>query len=327
MVGGDGGFTRVNQSNPKIIYGEFTSVSLYQSTDGGQNFNYIYQNGINNKDFADGDNMFNDPSDPDSVAFYAPYILDPTNQSRVLYGTTKVYESLNDGGTFVAKAVPGTTPGFNGGQIIRAIGAVGNTVYVSTSSAHLYVSTDNEATFTDRYPTVAGVKAPFRPNDIYVNPAAPNEAIVNIPTFTFTKQHVYRTTDAGVTWADISGNLPAQAYQSIKVDKVAGVIYVAGDDGVYASSDYGLSWARYGANLPNVQVVDLSLNKNANENVLAAGTHGRGLFEIPLTTNVARPNIIATSVLSRNGAGQVVDTDHDQERRDGRQNGGHGRRS
>ncbi len=43
-----------------------------------------------------------------------------------------------------------------------------------------------------------------------------------------------------------------------------------------SSSRAGAHWVRFGAGLPNVQVIELKLNTTLN--ILAAGTHGRGVW-------------------------------------------------
>jgi hypothetical protein len=47
---------------------------------------------------------------------------------------------------------------------------------------------------------------------------------------------------------------------------------------VYASINGGASWSRFAPGFPDVQVVQLQLNPTLN--ILAAGTHGRGMWEV-----------------------------------------------
>jgi hypothetical protein len=49
--------------------------------------------------------------------------------------------------------------------------------------------------------------------------------------------------------------------------------------GVYSTSDGGTTWAVFGGGLPHVQVDEIEVVPS--QNLIAAGTHGRGLFEIP----------------------------------------------
>ena len=57
-------------------------------------------------------------------------------------------------------------------------------------------------------------------------------------------------------------------------------LYIGNDTGVYQTTDGGTTWTRFGTGLPNAQVLDLDLNNNLR--ILAAGTHGRGMWEISI---------------------------------------------
>src|SRR5439155_152622 len=58
------------------------------------------------------------------------------------------------------------------------------------------------------------------------------------------------------------------------------VLYAGTDIGVYSSTDGGANWAPFGAGFPRVAVFDLAIQPS--NRILRAGTHGRGVWEIPL---------------------------------------------
>jgi hypothetical protein len=98
---------------------------------------------------------------------------------------------------------------------------------------------------------------------------------------------VWRTTNAGATWTNISSNLPNVPVWSIAVANYGAfqandVYYVGTDTSVYSSSNQGTSWSRLGLGLPNVQVQQLDLSENLG--ILAAGTYGRGVWELAIPT-------------------------------------------
>jgi hypothetical protein len=70
------------------------------------------------------------------------------------------------------------------------------------------------------------------------------------------------------------------------------------DDGVYVSADQGNSWSRFGVGLPNVQVRQLELN--ADLQILAAGTHGRGMWQILVPPPDGSPGTVRIAVLRGN---------------------------
>ena len=87
--------------------------------------------------------------------------------------------------------------------------------------------------------------------------------------------HLWKTTDGGVTWGDVSGNLPDIPLNDVILR--AGKIIVATDLGVVVSADAGATWSRLGGNLPATTVMDLSLGPDG---LLYAATHGRGIWAI-----------------------------------------------
>jgi len=89
--------------------------------------------------------------------------------------------------------------------------------------------------------------------------------------------HVFRTSNGGGTWKDITSNLPDIPANTLAIDTRTGILYVGTDASVFASINGGTSWVNFGNGLPNARVVELELNQF--DNILAAGTHGRGMFE------------------------------------------------
>jgi hypothetical protein len=107
--------------------------------------------------------------------------------------------------------------------------------------------------------------------------------------------HVYRSTDAGAHWSNISSNLPNAPANSVVVDpNDANTLYVALDTGVYVTTQVtgcasANCWSVYGSALPNAPVVELQAGAalatgDGRLGELRAATYGRGIWQIPLLT-------------------------------------------
>ena len=321
VQGGDGGFTRNDASNPQTVYQEFYGISLQRSDDGGQTFNGI-TNGINPDDpFPDFLEVgsFDDGTDP--KAFYVPYKLDPLNQSRIVYATSNIYYSPDKGGDvtvinpdtgvagdFTEIGISGASgngfaPTATSTAYVNALGVAGPAIYAEIGS-RVFATFNNGATWADRsIPTI--LAASVHLSDFYVNPGNPLDVYAVKPSFDTTTSvgKVFRSTNGGVTWTNISSNLPDEPFNSIRLDQKSGTLYAAGDDGVYSSVNYGGAWTRIPGSLPTVAVVDLDISNPTG--LLGAGTHGRGLWTTPLSTVVAKPNLKLVPNVTRLSANVV----------------------
>ena len=107
--------------------------------------------------------------------------------------------------------------------------------------------------------------------------------------------HVYRSTNGGASWTNISGNLPNAPANGVLVDpNDANTLYVAMDTGVYATTQVATCasancWSAFGTGLPNSPVTALAAGAgmatgDGRYGELRAATYGRGIWEIPLLT-------------------------------------------
>jgi hypothetical protein len=100
--------------------------------------------------------------------------------------------------------------------------------------------------------------------------------------------HVFRTTDHGTSWTDISGNLPEAPVNVIVVDPIVdgsnpSPLYVGTDFGVYASYDLGAGWGPLGVGHPLCVVSDLTFDPTSR--TLLSGTHGRSMYATTLLSS------------------------------------------
>jgi photosystem II stability/assembly factor-like uncharacterized protein len=269
ILGGDGFYANVDPANSNVIYAESQWGWLNKSTDGGYNF-YDATNGI---------------SWDDRRNWSTPVLIDPLNSQTLYYGTYRLYRTTNAAGSWTSIS-PDLTAGPGTGNL--PYGTI-TTIAASPSTAgYLYAGTDDGRVW--RSPNGGGnwirldADLPDRwVTRVAIDPQSPLIAYATLSGFTRDEflPHVFRTEDAGATWADISGNLPELPVNDIVIDpEDRARLFVATDAGVYMSFDTGGQWVALGGNLPNSAVDDLAFHPVTR--TLVAGTHGRSMFRFEL---------------------------------------------
>ncbi|HKK41453.1 MAG TPA: hypothetical protein VJ963_03510, partial [Bacteroidales bacterium] len=88
--------------------------------------------------------------------------------------------------------------------------------------------------------------------------------------------YIWKSTDFGDTWHDISGNIPVGPVNVIREDPVnKDILYAGTDAGVFISKNGGKNWDVLG-DLPFVYVHDLAIHPR--DNMIIIATHGRGMW-------------------------------------------------
>jgi photosystem II stability/assembly factor-like uncharacterized protein len=88
--------------------------------------------------------------------------------------------------------------------------------------------------------------------------------------------YIWKSTDFGNSWIDISANIPVGPVNVIREDPVnRNILYAGTDAGVFVSKDGGKTWDTLG-NLPFVYVHDLAIHPR--DNMIIIATHGRGIW-------------------------------------------------
>lgn len=261
VLGGDGGWTQIDPTNGQRMFGENQGTgSLYRSTNGGSSFNFA-GNGL------DGRNCFE-----------PPFLIDPANSQRMLYGTERVNVST-DGGLNWSPLSPDLTGGGSAAIRALAISPVDSSyVYAATNDGRVLSSSNSGSTFTLRLTGNAGWPRVTR--ELTADPVEPQT--VYLAGATFGVPHVRRSRDNGATWETLDGNLPDIPVNVISVDGrgPAPAIFVGTDAGLYRSVNDGATWRKYLSGLPNAQVNDARVDTAHNR--IVVGTMGRGAWSAPL---------------------------------------------
>ena len=117
---------------------------------------------------------------------------------------------------------------------------------------------------------------------------------------------VYRSTNQGQSWMNISANLPIAPVNALVVDPGdANIVYVATDAGVYATVAVSSCaappqqcWSPYGTGMPDAPVTTLVTDGTANDSLLIAGTYGRGVWEMLLASAQTQAQGTTSAILS-----------------------------
>lgn len=100
-------------------------------------------------------------------------------------------------------------------------------------------------------------------NAIEVSPHDPATAYIATTRYKFNDYTpaLYRTTDYGKTWTNISKGIPYGAFTRVvrEDDKVKGLLYAGTETGIYISRNGGSSWESFQLNLPVTPITDLKL--------------------------------------------------------------------
>jgi photosystem II stability/assembly factor-like uncharacterized protein len=262
--GGDGGFAKFSKTNGNRAYHQIPVASFgtnffRRSDDGGSTW-ATKTSGI--------------VTDTNHQNFYAPFVVDPGNGDRVLYGTYNVWETTNGGDAWNPLSQVGVNGWNPSGYNVDAVGlapSTTNTIYAA-ANGHIYVTTNHGTTWTEH-----SISGNPHVQDLQVDPSNSLVAYAVLSQF-HTGGTVFTTTNGGATWTNISGNLPNEPMWSLQIGSVSGTLYVGADDGVYRTTNAGSTWSRFGKKFPHAQVFQIELNSSLK--ILGAGTHGRGMWEI-----------------------------------------------
>jgi hypothetical protein len=263
--GGDGGWCAIDPSDTDVLYEEYVYLNMYKSVDRGANWfeihDYLGSSGAN---------------------FIAPFVLAPSSPN-VLYAGSLAVEKSTDGGNtwgFTGgvsswNGTPIATIGVSFGDANRVVAGTGSSATGAVVEIRRSVNGsvwNASSGYPNRYPT-----------DFAYDPS--NDDVVWATFSGYGTGHVFRSTDAGLAWVDVSGDLPDLPHQTVAVDPInPSWAYVGTDLGVYRTTDGGGTWSVFDTGMPPAMVLDLVVDPNAPQRRMRAATFGNGVWEIDLPT-------------------------------------------
>jgi photosystem II stability/assembly factor-like uncharacterized protein len=266
ILGGDGMYTQIDYTNSNIIYAESQWGNIFRSFDLGNSFSYI------------GDAFAGDRKN-----WSSPFQLHPENPTILYFGSYRLWKGTGYGDSWTAIS-PDLTKG-DDGTTFHTLTTLDisrlNPQYIITGSDDglVHITTNEGATWQDisqglpdRWITSV-VFDPFDSNTIY--------ATVSGFRWDEPSPHVFKSTNLGQDWINISGNLPDIPVNEIECDPdFQGRHFVATDAGVFMTYNDGQDWAGLSAGMPLSPAVSLQIHAPTRD--LVVGTYGNSCFRVNL---------------------------------------------
>ena len=290
--------------NPEIIVGGMQDNGTARTTDGGASWSWI--------NHSDGMECFFDKTDPDILyssiqygklykssnggntfgllgnldgAWTTPFLTHPANHDIIYAATKHIKKSVNGGWVFEIIA-PNVSPAYISTMAQSHVNPNNMIFGTGTDDPHhavlfkVKISTDEGLTWTD---VTSNIPCESRwISRVATDPADENTMYVLRTGFS-PGNKVWKTTDLGQTWTNISGDLPDLPVNDLFIDPGhPGHLYLANDIGIYLTTDGGEHWNYASEQIPYVPCMDFHYEKINNVPYLWIGTHGRSIYRTRL---------------------------------------------
>jgi photosystem II stability/assembly factor-like uncharacterized protein len=275
IIGGDGMECIIHPYQPNTIWGMSQYGNLARSYDGGQNIDHNLTGPI-----------FNNGEEGEWIT---PYLYSKTNNA-IYAGFGNLWKSIDDGDTWQMLSNMSNMNGANFPAPASALAQCSNDkdiIYMAKRIYHSYNSKSELWVTKDEGNTWSNITNGL-PDSLYFTYLTVDDDNADIAWVTCSGfkagQKVYNTTNGGVSWTNISQNLPNIPVNTIVLDEQSPnhTIYIGTDLGVYMTHDtLSSGWLLHGTDLPNVIVSELEIDYNTND--LYAATFGRGIWKTDMS--------------------------------------------
>ncbi len=260
VIGGDGMECLIDPTDANYRYVSNQSGAIYRST--GSTYNYITGGAVwvNN-------------------AWVTPYTLHETNPNTMFLGYQSIQRCLN-----VKSAVSQITweeisPSGDVVRVLEQSPANVDVMYGVRNGAIIRSDNVNASAGSVSW-TQCALPLGLTPTDME---AHPNDANIVFATAGY---KVFKSSDKGISWTDISGNLPPLFINCVVYDKNSDEgLYIGNQTGVWFKDANMPNWVLYSQGLPPVDIRELEIYydpSNASNNRIKAATYGRGLWQSDL---------------------------------------------
>lgn len=279
ITGGDGTEMAIDPRDDRLVYGCSQYGACARSGDGGQTMSDFSTAVVGTR-----------------KGWLTPIEFDPGQAHAVYTGSEVVSRSTDDGRSWTPIS-PDLTggPGRETNPLFRNYGTITTlavayadlgTIYAGTDDGLVQYTHDGGRTWT----RAAGLPRDWVTSVVVDRRSAKTVAFASFSGFRSgqAKSLVFRTTDGGKTWKDISGNLPQAPVNDVL--PVGDDLFAATDVGVFLTRgvgrNLGRSWLKVGAGLPNAPITELTWHPGTS--TLFAANFGRGAYSVGLSSIGAR---------------------------------------
>ena len=219
----------------------------------------------------------------------APFLMSPHNPQVIYHGMQYIFRTMNRGETWerISPDLTYNDPGKQGDISYQTITAISESplkfglLYVGTDDGRAWVTRDGGSSWSEmtdgttalvpgKWVSRAAASA-FDEGTAYLSQNGKRDNDFQV--------YLYKTTDYGESWVDISDGIPGGPINVVKEDpKDPNILYVGTDLGVYVSTDGGGSWDVLANGIPNTFVHDLIVHPR--DDIMVVATHGRGMYAL-----------------------------------------------
>lgn len=230
----------------------------------------------------------------------SPILISPHNPHTILFAGNHLFKSVDRGDHWqiispdlttndpekYSKPTGGITLDQTGAEMHCTITSISESpitpglIWIGTDDGNVQVTQNGGNTWTNVRKNVPDV-----PEGIWVSRIEASRFNKGTCYLTFEghrsdifKAFVFKTSDYGKTWTNISGNLPdwGPVYVIREDLKNKNLLFIGTEFAVFFTINGGKSWANLSLNMPTVAFHDLYIHPREND--LIAGTHGRGIW-------------------------------------------------
>jgi len=247
------------------------------------------------------------PHDPRTLYFGAQHLFISHDRGDSWVATKDLTKAI-DRDTLPIMGVAGSQPmtakhdGVGAWGTIIAIAespVVAAIIWVGTDDGNLQVSRDGGGTWTNVADNAAKFPSPYCVQSVEPSnfDAASAYAAFDGHHAGDYRPHLYKTTDFGATWTDLSSTLPPRGHINVvREDRFnRNLIWVGTEFGFFISLDGGKTFAPFMRNLPATKSDDVLVHPRDQDLVLA--THGRSFY---VMDDISPLQQLTSEVLAKN---------------------------